>query len=131
MQTNITINQILMHQNETNANKKSAALMNDSMEDMLNRELILQNQRTLDAAKKKRSANSLTAKIYHADDRHMVKGKVAFKPLAMETVVENAAENEVNSKSKTIKTRPMVKHLLENAKKNMSLEKLHQPRTTE
>ena len=56
---------------------------------------------------------------------------MAFKPLTMETVVENADENDVKSKSKTIKTRPMVKHLLDNAKKNMSLEKLHQPRTTE
>ena len=74
--------------------------MNDSMEEMLNRELILKNKQTLEFAKKQRVSNSLTHKIFHADDRSMKLGKVQFKPLAMETVPENVEENVVSKKNK-------------------------------
>ena len=65
-------------------------------------------------------SNSLTHKIFHADDRTMKQGKVSFKPLTMETVPEKAEENVVSKKDRDLYYR-----------KNMSTENLHQPRTTE
>ena len=46
----------------------------------------------------KRKDDSLTSKIYHAGDLSIKNGKITFKPLTMETVVEKDEENPDYSK---------------------------------
>ena len=61
------------------------------MANYLNNEVIESSKSTLDLIlrkKKSDSFNSNTSKIFHMHDRSMKNGKVAFKPLQMETVPE-------------------------------------------
>ena len=61
----------------------------------------------------------MTSAIYHADDRTMRHGVIKFKPLTMETVVENEAENKGSRKKNQQGIRDI------DYKKNFSAEYLH------
>lgn len=68
-------------------------LMNSSLSKMLDRQLLANNQQAAhDGTRKVKNnvevAQSLTKKIFHGDKLYLENGAMAFKPLAIETVLE-------------------------------------------